>query len=303
MQKRFPPSPQEQVDGMAALLLVFVCALWGMNQVAIKVGVAGISPALQAGLRSLGSALLLLLWCRWRGERVLRRDGTLPAGLLAGVLFAAQFVALYWGLTYTTASRGVVFLFTAPFAVAVGAHWLVPGDRLTMLKMIGLVCAFAGVTVLFADALRLPSRQEVIGDALCLLAGMFWGATTVQIKASALAEIRAERTLLYQLAVSAPVLLVVAWLSGEAGVVAATPLVLGALAYQIVMVAFVSYAIWFWLVTRHPASRLAAFTFMAPLFGVAFGALLLDEPLRPALVLSAGLVALGIYLVNRQPHR
>jgi drug/metabolite transporter (DMT)-like permease len=167
------------------------------------------------------------------------------------------------------------------------------------MKTAGLLIAFAGLVVAFADALRLPSRTELIGDLLCLAAAFAWGATTVLIKATRLRNVSAERTLFYQLAVSALLLPLVALATGEPGVHAATPMVIGALLYQIVIVAFASYAAWFWLVSRYPATRLAAFTFLTPIFGVAAGGLLLAEPVGPALIVALVLMASGIYLVNR----
>ena len=292
-------SARQELDGAAALLLVALCASWGLNQVAVKVANAGISPALQAGVRSIGSAVLLVMWARWRGVPLVVRDGTLVPGLAAGLLFAAEFLLVYWGLTLTTASRGVIFLYTAPFMMAIGAHFLVPGDRLTPLKTIGLVVAFAGILVAFADALGLPSRDELFGDLLCLGGAIAWGATTVIIKVSRLRQISAERTLLYQLVVSAVLLPAVALATGESGFHGASPLVLAALAYQIVIVAFASYAAWFWLVARYPASRVAAYTFLTPIFGVASGGFLLSEPIGLELLAALGLIAAGIYLINR----
>jgi drug/metabolite transporter (DMT)-like permease len=290
---------RQGLDRAAALILLLVCATWGLNQVAVKVTNAGISPVLQAGLRSVGSAVLVLIWSRLRGVPLAARDGTLGYGVAAGLLFTVEFVLIYWGLALTTASRGVIFIYTAPFVVAVGAHLFVPGDRLTRLKLVGLLAAFGGLVIAFSEGLRLPSHRELLGDLLCLAAAVLWGATTVLIKASPLAETRAEKTLLYQLGVSALTLPVASLLLGEPGVFRPTPLVLSAFAYQTVVVAFASYVIWFWLITKYPASSLAAFSFLTPVFGVMFGGLLLGEPITPALAASVALLAVGIYLVNR----
>jgi len=287
------------LDRAATLLLVLLCAIWGANQVVIKIANQGISPVFQAGLRSIGSALLVLLWCRWRREKLLVRDGTLAPGIAVGLLFAFEFVLVYWGVTFTTASRAAVFIYTAPFTVAIGAHLFVPGDRLTLAKLAGLVAAFLGVVVAFADALRLPSQRELIGDVMCFVGAIAWGATTVLIKATKLAQASPERTLMYQLAVSAVVLPVVALLTGEPGVFAPSVAVVAALLYQIVVVAFATYITWFWLIGRYPASRLAAFTFLTPVLGVAFGALFLGESIRPALIVAVATIAAGIYLVYR----
>ena len=147
-------------------VLLFLCAIWGFTQVTIKLANAGFSPLFQAGLRSAGSAALLWAWSAWTGVPLFRRDGTLAYGALIATLFAGEFVLIYEGLVLTTAARAVLFVYTAPFVVALGAHFFVPGERLTGLKAVGLACAFVGIAVAFADALRLPTRRELAGDLL-----------------------------------------------------------------------------------------------------------------------------------------
>jgi drug/metabolite transporter (DMT)-like permease len=288
-----------QLDTAAILLMVLLCACWGFNQVAIKLANAGISPIFQAGLRSAGSALLVWAWSAHRGVQLFARDGTLGVGLVIGVLFGAEFVFLYWSLVFTSASRAVLFLYMSPFVVALGAHFFVPGERLRWLQMVGLVCAFAGIALAFGDALRFPTYRELLGDAMALAAAILWGATTVVIKASRLAHSSLHKNLLYQLAVSAILLPILSWIVGERGIVVATPLVLGMLVYQVVVVAFASYLAWFWLISRYPAGRLSSFSFLTPLFGLVAGALLLGEPIGWALLLALLLVGVGIALVNR----
>ena len=296
-----PSDRRHHLDASAILLMVLLCACWGFNQVAIKLANAGISPILQAGIRSFGSALLLWAWSARRGVRLFERDGSLWVGLLIGLLFGGEFVFLYGGLVYTTASRAVLFLSTSPFIVALGAHLFVPGERLRPQQVAGLASAFLGTALAFGDALRLPTHLELLGDAMAFVAALLWGATTVVVKASRIARIAPEKTLLYQLGVSAVFLPLLSLAIGEKGIVAATPLVLGMLAYQIVIVAFVSYLAWFWLVTRYPAGRLSSFSFLTPLFGLVAGILLLGEHASWALLLALALVAIGIFLVNRAP--
>ena len=282
-----------------ATLLLACCLAWGVNQVAIKVSVSGVSPLLGAGLRSLVAVGLLWLWCRARGEGLVRRDGSGLYGLLIGLMFAGEFALIYWGLAYTTASRSVIFLYSAPFFVALGAHVWIPGERLTPGRTAGLLLAFVGLCLAFADGLRLPAGRELFGDALELLAGLLWGTTTVVLKKGRRVPITLPQTLFYQLAVSAGVLIGASVLLGEPGIFAPTPLVLAALAYQAAIVAFASYLVWFWLLGRYRASDLAPFLFWTPLFGVLAGWLLLGDPLSGHLGAAAVLVALGIYLVNR----
>ncbi len=293
---------RDRLDGFAMGLMVLLCAVWGLQQISVKIANAGVPPVLQAGLRSIGAVVLLYGWCLARRVPLFQRDGTLGAGLLAGLLFAGEFLLLFIAVDLTTAGRAVLFLYAAPFVVAVGAHLLVPGERLAGNQVVGLVAAFAGLALAFADGIAGDSGGSLLGDALAAVAALLWGASTVVVKASKLARIPAAKTLFYQLAVSAILLPMAALLWEQTTVGPLTPLILGAVAFQIVVVAFASYLAWFWLVANYPAGRLSAFAFLAPLFGMAFGALLLGERVTPMLGTGVMLVAAGIWLVNRPPR-
>ncbi len=292
---------RDRLDFLAAAAITVLCLVWGFNQVLAKIANAGISPVLQAGLRSTGAALLLWGWSALRGVPLFKRDGSLLPGLLAGLMFAGEFALIYWGLEFTTASRGVIFLYSSPFIVATGVHLSVPSERLRPLQVLGLLGAFAGVAVAFTGGLGLPTHRQLLGDAMELGAAVLWGATTVLVRASRLAMISPNKVLFYQLAVSAVVLPPVAWALGEPGVFAPTAAVLASLAFQTCVVAFVSYLAWFWLVAHYPAGRLSAFTFLTPLFGVLAGAVVLHERISGGLIVALVLVGLGIALVNRRP--
>ncbi|EME70152.1 DMT family permease [Paramagnetospirillum caucaseum] len=295
------PQRHTHLDALAMTLMIGLCALWGLNQVAAKVANAGISPVLQAGLRSAGSTLLLMGWSRWQGIRLFESDGSGRAGLAAGLLFAAEFALIFWGLEYTTASRAVVFLYTAPFVVALGMHLLVPAERLTRNQTVGLLCAFGGIVLAFGDNLSLPDRRQLVGDLMLLVSAVMWGATTVLVRTTRLAAVSPNKTLLYQLGVSALALPVASLLLGEKGVIGEpSALIWVSLAWQIVAVAFASYLAWFWLISRYPATRLSAFSFLTPLFGMLFGAALLGERITWGLGGAMVLVAAGIWLVNRK---
>ena len=286
------------LDIRAATILVVLCGSWGLNQVAIKVGLWGIPPATQMGARSLIAAMLVFAWCVVRGQKLFERDGSLRPGLAAGLLFGVEFLAIFWGLQYTSAARAVIFIYLTPFVVALGGHFLL-GETLGVRKIVGLCCAFAGLVLAFFDELSLPSREALFGDALCIFAAILWGATTVLIKGSVLRTVSAEKTLLYQLAMSALVGLVFAVLIGERVELGLAMAVAPAFLYQAIWVAAITYVAWFALMRDYPASLLSSFTFLTPLFGVAFGAALLNEPLSSRLLAALVLVAMGIYLVNR----
>ena len=288
MQDRKP------LDSGAYALMVLLTALWGFQQVTIKVIAGDVSLLAQAAIRSIVATALLVAWARLRGIPLFERDGTLRAGLLAGLLFGVEFVFIYGGLGYTNASRMVVFIYLTPILTALGLHFLIPGERLHPGQWAGVLVAFGGVVLAFFNT----GKSTLIGDLCGVAAAFFWSATTVLIRATRLAQASATKTLFYQLGVSALVLPLCSFLLGEKGVVALTPLALASLAYQGVIVAFLSYLAWFWLLGRYLAARLSVFSFLAPMFGVLFGVWLLGEPLGPQFAIAAGLVALGIVLVN-----
>jgi drug/metabolite transporter (DMT)-like permease len=114
-----------------------------------------------------------------------------------------------------------------------------------------------------------------------------------------LTHVSAEKVMLYQLVVSAPIMAATALVVGERITHMPSALALGSLVYQTVWVVSVTFVIWFALIARYSASRLSAFTFLTPLFGVAAGHLVLNEPLTTAFAAAVVLVAAGLVLVNR----
>ncbi|MBF0267529.1 MAG: DMT family transporter [Alphaproteobacteria bacterium] len=293
------PHRRTHLNMSAMALLALLCLLWGLQQVSIKLANEGVSPVMQAGIRSTGAAALLWIWMTIRGQKLLARDQSLWPGLIAGTLFAVEFLCIYWGLSFTTASRSIIFIYTAPFVVALGAQLFLPHEKLRLLQAMGLGCAFLGIVIAFADGLVLASPTMLYGDLLALAGAILWGATTVLVKATVLARISPAKTLFYQLAVSALALVPASILMGEPGITMLSPLVVGCLLFQTVIVAFASYLAWFWLVAHYPAARLASFTFLTPLFGLAAGGIILSEPITPLLLAALALVAAGIWLVNR----
>jgi drug/metabolite transporter (DMT)-like permease len=272
---------------------------WGFNNVAIKLAIHDIPPLIQSSARSLIAALLVGIWTQARGIPLFKRDGALAAGILAGFLFALEFLLIYRGLVWTTATRGVLFLYLAPFFVVIGSRWLVPGDHFRVSQWLGLLLSFLGIVIAFGLPTPASDPRQILGDLMLVGGAAAWAATTLIIKASALNRISAEKTLLYQLVVSAPLLGIGAIIFGERMVGAPSALALGAFAYQTVYVVSITFTIWFVLVVRYSAARLSVFTFLAPLFGVAAGRLVLNEPLTPAFAVAVALVAAGLLLVNR----
>jgi drug/metabolite transporter (DMT)-like permease len=293
---------KSHLDTLAVSMLVLCCFLWGLNQVAAKVAMPEVPALWQAAARSTGGALLVGLWARIRGIPMFVRDGTLPGGLLAGALFGLEFLCIFIGLQHTTASRMVVFIYISPFVVALGMPFIARSERLSRLQVIGLVIAFAGVAWAFEEGFNAPAAgpRQLLGDALGVAAGVLWGATTLAIRGTRLSSASAEKTLLYQLAVSGAMLTLAALATGVKLPAALSVLAWSSMAFQIVIVTAFSYLLWFWLIGHYPATRLASFTLLTPVFGLLLGALLLGEPITTRLVIALIAVATGIVLVNRK---
>jgi drug/metabolite transporter (DMT)-like permease len=292
---------KQQLDTLAVALLIACCAFWGFQQILIKTTVGEVPPLWQAAIRFVGATALLWAWCGWRGIKLFEPDGTLRAGLLAGALFAGEFTCIYLGLRDTAASRLTVFLYTSPFVVAVLLPRIVPSEKLRPVQWVGLTIAFAAVALAFSEGFAGHSTpRQLRGDALALAGGMLWGLTTLVIRGSKLATASAEKALFYQVAVTAAVapLLSLAW--GEHWSLHYSARAWTSIALQTVIGAFASYLAWMWMLRHYPATQLSSFTFLAPLFALLFGVVLLDEKLTLQLVVALAAVAAGIVLVNRK---
>ncbi len=246
------------LDGLAVSLLLACCLFWGFQQILIKTTVAEVPPLWQASLRMLGATALLWGWCQLRGVKLFERDGTLRAGLLAGVLFAAEFCCIYLGLMNTTASRLTVFLYTSPFVVALLLPRFVPSERMRPVQWLGLAIAFAAVAVAFSEGfMRGSTSRQLQGDALALAAGTLWGLTTLVIRASAMSRISAEKTLFYQVGVTTLVAPLLSLVLGETWGLAYSTRAWVSIGLQTAVGAFASYLTWMWLLRHYPATQMS----------------------------------------------
>lgn len=284
----------------AVLLLLLLCVAWGGNMAAIKIGARGVAPVFMAGTRSLVASLCLLAWMVLRRVPVFPNRTITLHGAVIGILFGVEFGCIYVGLKYTLASRGYVFLYTQPFFTALGAHFFLGDDRLDVRRTLGLILAFVGVIVLFAKDWGEVTLRTLPGDLLLLVGGALWAATTLYVKRFLAGRAVPLQTLFYQLAFSAPLLFLLSAVMEDRVWLGMSWSVGAALFYQCIIVAFLTYLLWFELIHRYPVSLLAAFTFFTPVFGAFIsGALILGEPLTSAVLTSLALVTLGMFLVNR----
>jgi len=292
------PSAGRPLNPGAIALMLMLCLSWAFNQIAVKLALPDIPPMLQAMIRSAG-ALPVMLTIGWlRGVRFFERDGTLGAGLFAGVLFGVEFVLIFRGLLLTSASRAVVFLYTAPFFVALGSYRFL-GERLRVAQWGGLALSFGGVALAIGVPQANVDANVLLGDLLIVGGGALWAATTLIAKGTALRKVAPEKTLSYQVALSIPILGFASWISGETLTRVPGPLALSLVAYQAVWVVGLTFLIWVTLIKTYSASKLSAFSFITPLFGVVAGYLIMHDTLTPAFGAAAVLVIAGLYLVNR----
>ena len=294
-----PTNPAERPLSPGAIaLMLMLCVSWGFNQIAVKLALPDIPPMLQGMIRSAGALPVLLLIARFRGVKMFAADGTLGAGLFAGLLFGIEFALIFRGLALTSASRAVVFLYTAPFFVALGSYQFL-GERLRASQWGGLGLSFAGVALAIGVPQANVDANVLLGDLMIVGGGTLWAATTLLVKASPLRRAPPEKALGYQVALSIPILALVAWFSGETLTRVPGPLALSLMAYQALWVVGLTFLLWVGLIKTYSASKLSAFTFITPLFGVVASYFILHDTLTPVFGVAALLVIAGLYLVNR----
>ncbi|MBR0991229.1 DMT family transporter [Bradyrhizobium japonicum] len=282
----------------AIALMLMLCLTWGFNQIAVKLVLPDIPPMLQATIRSAGALPVLFLIGTFRGVKFFENDGTWKPGLIAGLMFGIEFVLIFQGLRLTSASRAVVFLYTAPFFVALGSYQVL-GERLGASQWLGLAISFAGVALAIGVPQPNVDTHVLLGDLMIVGGAALWAATTLVAKGTRLRFAAPEKALGYQVAISIPILALAAWLFGETITHTPAPLSLGLMAFQAIWVVGTTFTLWFALVKTYSASKLSAFTFITPLFGVVGSYFIMHDTLSLAFGAAAVLVIAGLFLVNR----
>lgn len=293
---------KSHIDAFGAASLVGFSMLLGVNQVIIKVVNGGLQPVFFAGLRSLGAIFCVWLWIRLRGRKLDFKAGTIKAGILMGLVFSAQFLCLFMALDLTSVTRTTVIFYSMPVWLAIAAHFLMPNERITGVKAVGLLLAFCGVAyAIFAGKAggKTGGGSSLSGDMFALGAAISWAGIALVARTTRLSEVRAEMQVFWQVLVSAPILLLVAPLFGPL-IRELEPIHLWGLGFQIVVIVSVGFIFWLWLLSIYPANTVASFSFLTPIFGVFMGWLFLNEEVSIAMVISLVLVAGGIILINRR---
>ena len=290
---------KDHVDTFGIVTLIIWSGVLGLNQSLVKLVNAGFSPVFQAGLRSVCAFFIVLAAAMFMRKRLSISDGSFNAGIVIGLLFAAEFYLLFTALDYTTVSRVSLFFYTQPFWVAIGAHFLIPGERLNQNKILGLTMALSGIVLAFTNGSSEASSTTLLGDLMCLVAAVFWAMIALMPRTTKISVSTPEMQLLYQLAVSGIILTVVALLVGNP-IREVTPMVLSVFAVQVVFIVSIGFLFWFWAISIYPSSEMASFGLLAPIFGVFFGWLIFDDQIGWKFIMALGLVCAGILLSNRK---
>jgi len=292
---------KDSLDAFGVISLVAFSVLLGFNQVIIKVVNEGLQPVFFAGLRSLGATICIGIWLMVRGRSLVPPRDTIGPGVLMGSLFAAEFILLFTALDMTTVVRASIMLYTMPVWFAIAAHFLLPGERITRVKLFGLALAFAGVVIAISDRSD-SGNASLIGDLMSLGGAFGWAGMTLCVRMTKLKEVKPDMQLFWQVAVSTPLLMFAALFFGPF-IRDLQPIHIAGLGFQIVVVVTAGFMFWLWLLTIYPAATVAAFSFLAPVFGVLLGALLLGESAGPLILAALVLVAVGLYLINKPQKR
>jgi len=294
------------LDLRAVTLVLLLCLVWGCQQVAMKMIAANVAPIMQLAIRFGVASIFFGIWVLLREGRRAFIDGTLPSGLLLGLLFSLEFIFMGQSLVHTTAAHTIVFLYTAPIFTALGLRFL-PDEHLSRLQWAGIGVAFFGIVVAFLGFGDRPAGELLTGDALALCAGVSWGFSNVALRRGQVGRAGTAKTVFYQVATAAILLGAYAATTGQTGIVPSTMTIVGLL-FQTIIIAISSYVVWFWLLRRYLTSRLMLLSLLTPFFGVAFGAVFLGDAISLRFALGAALVLSGVLIVNlqlilrRQPH-
>jgi len=292
-------SVRRPLDLQGFWLMFGLAMLFGVNNVLIKLGNQGLQPVFFAGARSVVAGLAVISWMMWR--RVPISLHLWRPGLLMGLLFASEFMFLFLALDSTNVVRASSIFYAMPIWLALAAHFLFPGERLTPIRFLGFLMGFGGVVLTFAGRADIAESGNIWGDLAALVAGMSWAAIVVVSRLTRIGTAPPETQIFWQLAVSAVVLCALAPLFGG-------PLVRDFDTFQLIIfliqalgVAAVGFVLWFWLLGHYMASTLASFSFLTPVLSALLGWLLLGEPVSWVTPIALTLLVTGLVLINRRP--
>ncbi|MFP6680458.1 MAG: DMT family transporter [Dehalococcoidia bacterium] len=302
MPKGTPVTEHRNITPRAGAFAVFVSALWSGNSIAIKSGLEYAPPLRLGWYRFVTGALVILIWAVYtKADLRVRRNELRPLAII-GLLFSIQLVFMNLGLKYTTAGHGAVLSVTFPIWMAVLSHFFIPGDRLALPRLGGILVAYAGVVVISLDGLGGDASKEVlIGDILSIIAGFLLGARLI-FNARQGGRLDPNKLLLAQ-AVFGTATFVPASLILEGDPWIMNKELAISILYQGPVIAGFGFMANLWLIQRYLPSQVGVLNLSQPIFGIILAWLILDEPLTKLLWVGAILVAAGAGIAQRKTRQ
>ena len=296
---RNPEIPNEQPNAKMIAFSLMFAVLWGGNSVSIKIGLQGVPPLALAGFRFLLALAAVTAWSISQRVSIRPNRGELGPLFLLGIAFVMQIITLNVGTHFTSGARSTIMINFFPFFTALFAHFWVPGDRLSLLKVMGIGLAFCGVFITFVPALQFGAHSYLVGDLFVLISASLLGLRTVVTK-RLIQSIHPYRLLIWLMIFSLPCFFGSSLILEDQSSYEFTPVMIAAILYQGLIVGAFCFVGWTSILKKHSPSKLVVFAFATPISGIIFSHLLLGDELGLSLIAGAVLIAFGIYLVNKR---
>ena len=289
-----------RIGWTAALIAIAVSTLWGGNVVALKFGLLTFPPIWSAFWRMVVGALVVGAWALSQRIPLRPQSGEIGILLALGTLFTFQISCLNLGVNMTSAAYGVVLLNSYPIFANIGAHFFVPGDRLSARRAIGLAMSFGGVCLVFLGKPQGGlAANPILGNVVVIASAIMLGSRVVFTQ-RIVQSMEPVRPVFWQMAISIPVFLLIASLTEQPAIQPVDWPAVAAVVYQGAVIAGLCFVVWTLLLKRYSPGALSMFGFIAPFVGVILSALMFGEAITPRLWGGVMLVVMGIALFTRE---
>jgi drug/metabolite transporter (DMT)-like permease len=292
------PRPRSRVDGAGLVFLLTTSIVWGLNWPVMKFALSEWPPLSSRGWTGVVGAVVLALYALARDESLKAPADQWPRLLVSAALNVTLWMfVMSLALLWLPASEAVVIAYTMPVWTALLA-WPLLGERLTVLRIIALVMAFAGLASLFGGDGISASATKLPGMSLAFIGALGFAFGTIFLKRFPI-KLPGATSAALQIGVgSLPVALVGSFIE-HPDVTVLTTAGWAALAYMTFAGFCIAYVSWFAALERLPASIAAIGTMLAPVIGVAVSAIALHEPLGPAKIAALAFTVCGVALASR----
>ena len=291
---------KNKIDAFGAGALISFSLLLGINHVVIKIVNVGLNPIFFAGIRSFIAFLFIIIWMKFTRKTIVFNKKNTNICLIAGLVFALEFLFLFLALDFTSVSRNSIIYYSMPLWLTILLFFTKNKEKLSFIKLLGLILAFSGVVISVSknDSGLIINSSSLFGDFLAFLAALFWALLIIIAKNSNFNKEMPEMQLLWMVMVSGPILICFSFFI-EDPIRDFQIIHIWGLLFQSIVVVAGGFLFWLWLLSKYPASGVASFSFLTPIFTIFFGWLILSEVMTPDFIFAAFLVITGLILINK----